>query len=158
MIRADVPQDVTEYKEQFFLGMTGRQLVCVVLMLILAVVTFLFGRNFVTSDILVYLIILEVAPLAAVGFLKYNGMGIEKIAVKVVDFYFGCQRRKMKYLPPETEIHDFVRAIYIAEMEKARKAEIKEQKRNTKSAAKSGHTDNRYGKKSKERSDINVRK
>lgn len=34
MIRADVPQDVTEYKEQFFLGMTGRQLVCVVLMLI----------------------------------------------------------------------------------------------------------------------------
>ncbi len=136
MIRADVPQDVTEYKEQFFLGMTGRQLVCVVLMLILAVGTFLLGRNFVTSDILVYLIILEVAPIAAVGFLKYNGMGIEKIAVKVMDFYFGCQRRKMKYLPPETEIHDFVREIYIAEIEKERKAEIKEQKRNSKSALK----------------------
>lgn len=53
MIRADVPQDVTEYKEQFFLGMTGRQFVCVVLMLILAVITFLVGRIFVTSDILV---------------------------------------------------------------------------------------------------------
>lgn len=152
MIRADVPQDVTEYKEQFFLGMTGRQLVCVVLMLILAVGTFLLGRNFVTSDILVYLIILEVAPIAAVGFLKYNGMGIEKIAVKVMDFYFGCQRRKMKYLPPETEIHDFVREIYIAEIEKERKAEIKEQKRNSKSAAKAEK------RKSKERSDINVRK
>lgn len=136
MIKADVPQDVTEYKEQFFLGMTGRQLVCVVLMLILAVATFLFGRNFVTSDILVYLIILEVAPLAAVGFLKYNGMGIEKIAVKVIDFYFGCQRRKMKYLPPETEIHDLVREIYISELEKERKTEIKEQKKKLKSAAK----------------------
>ena len=152
MIRADVPQDVTEYKEQFFLGMTGRQLVCVVLMLILAVVTFLLGRNFVTSDILVYLIILEVAPLAAVGFLKYNGMGIEKIAVKVIDFYFGCQRRKMKYLPPETEIHDFVRAIHIAEIEKERKTELREQKKNSKSAAKTAK------RKTKERSDINVRK
>lgn len=152
MIRADVPQDVTEYKEQFFLGMTGRQLVCVVLMLILAVVTFLLGRNFVTSDILVYLIILEVAPLAAIGFLKYNGMGIEKIAVKVMDFYFGCQRRKMNYLPPETEVHDFIRAIYIAEMEKERKAEIKEQKRCSKSAAKKAK------RKSKERSDTNARK
>lgn len=152
MIRADVPQDVTEYKEQFFLGMTGRQLVCVVLMLILAVVTFLLGRNFVTSDILVYLIILEVAPLAAVGFLKYNGMGIEKIAVKVVDFYLGCQRRKMKYLPPETEIHDFVREIYIAEMEKERKSELREQKKTCKSAAKTAK------RKTKERSDINARK
>lgn len=136
MIKADVPQDVTEYKEQFFLGMTGRQLVCVVLMLILAVVTFLFGRNFVTSDILVYLVILEVAPLAAVGFLKYNGMGIEKIAAKVMDYYFGCQRRKMKYLPPETEIHDFVREIYISELEKERRSEIKEQKKKLRSAAK----------------------
>ncbi len=153
MIRADVPQDVTEYKEQFFLGMTGRQLVCVVLMLILAVVTFLLGRNFVTSDILVYLIILEVAPLAAVGFLKYNGMGIEKIAVKVMDFYFGCQRRKMVYLPPETEIHDFVRAIYIAEIEKERKAEFREQKKASKSAAKTAKKTT-----TKERSDINVRK
>ena len=53
MIKADIPQDVTEYKEQFFLGMTGRQLVCVVLMLVLAVGTFLIGRNFVTTDILV---------------------------------------------------------------------------------------------------------
>lgn len=136
MIKADVPQDVTEYKEQFFLGMTGRQLVCVVLMLILAVATFLFGRNFVTSDILVYLIILEVAPLAAVGFLKYNGMGIEKIAAKVIDYYFGCQRRKMKYLPPEMEIHDLVREIYISELEKERRSEIKEQKKKLKSAAK----------------------
>lgn len=136
MIKADVPQDVTEYKEQFFLGMTGRQLVCVVLMLILAVVTFLFGRNFVTSDILVYLIILEVAPLAAVGFLKYNGMGIEKIAAKVIDYYFGCQRRKMMYLPPETEIHDFVREIYISELDKERRSEIKEQKKKLRSAAK----------------------
>lgn len=152
MIRADVPQDVTEYKEQFFLGMTGRQFVCVVLMLILAVITFLVGRNFVTSDILVYLIILEVAPLAAVGFLKYNGMGFEKIAVKVMEFYFGCQRRKMEYLPPEIEIHDKVRSIYISELETERKAELKAQRKNLKAETKAAK------KKTKERSDRNARK
>ncbi len=152
MIRADVPQDVTEYKEQFFLGMTGRQFVCVVIMLILAVITFLVGRNFVTSDILVYLIILEVAPLAAVGFLKYNGMGFEKIAVKVMEFYFGSQRRKMEYLPPEIEIHDKVRSIYISEVETERKAELRTQKKNLKAEAKSAK------KKAKERSDKNARK
>lgn len=152
MIRADVPQDVTEYKEQFFLGMTGRQFVCVVLMLILAVITFLVGRNFVTSDILVYLIILEVAPLAAVGFLKYNGMGFEKIAVKVMEFYFGSQRRKMEYLPPEIEIHDKVRSIYIAEVEAERRAELKTQRKNLKAETKAAK------KKTKERSDRNARK
>ena len=152
MIRADVPQDVTEYKEQFFLGMTGRQFVCVVLMLILAVITFLVGRFFVTSDILVYLIILEVAPLAAVGFLKYNGMGFEKIAVKVMEFYFGSQRRKMEYLPPEIEIHDKVRSIYISELEAERKAELRAQRKNIKAETKAAK------KKTKERSDRNARK
>lgn len=152
MIKADVPQDVTEYKEQFFFGMTSRQLVSVALMLILAVVTFLIGRNFMTSDILVYLIILEVAPLAAVGFLKYNGMGFEKIAVKVMEFYFGSQRRKMEYLPPEIEIHDKVRSIYISELESERRGEIKEQKQKNKAEAKAAK------KKIKERSDKNARK
>ena len=66
MIRAEIPQDVTEYKEQFFFGMTTRQLICVVLMLVLAVVTFVFGKKFLSTDILVYAIMLEVAPLAAV--------------------------------------------------------------------------------------------
>lgn len=136
MIKADVPQDVTEYKEQFFLGMTGRQLACIALMLVLAIGTFLLGRNFVTTDILVYLIMLEVAPLAAVGFLKYNGMGIEKIAAKVADFYLGVQRRKMVYFPPEAEIHNTVRKIYLAEITAERKSELKQRKKESKAADK----------------------
>ena len=132
MIKADIPQDVTEYKEQFFLGMNGRQLICSALILALALGTFLLGKNFVSTDILVYLIILETAPLAAVGFLKYNGMGIEKIAGKVADFYIGKQRRNVEYFPPETEIHDKVREIYYSGLEKERKNEIKRMKRRKK--------------------------
>ena len=132
MIKADIPQDVTEYKEQFFLGMNGRQLICSALILVLAVCTFLLGKQFVSTDILVYLIILETAPLAAVGFLKYNGMNIEKIGVKVADFYFGKQKRKVLYIPDEMEIHDKVREIYYINLEKERKAEIKGKKRRKK--------------------------
>lgn len=136
MIKADVPQDVTEYKEQFFFGMTSRQVICVVLMLILGIGTFILGQTIFTADILMYLIVLEVAPLAAAGFLKYNGMGFENIAAKVIEFYFGVQRRKISYLPPETEIHDKVREIILAAEESERKSELKEQKRLSKSNAK----------------------
>lgn len=133
MIKADVPQDVTEYKEQFFLGMTGRQIICVALMIVLAVGTFLIGRNFVTIDILIYLIVFEVAPLAAVGFLNYNGMGFEKLIGQVAYFYVGNQRRRISYHPEETEIHDRVREIALAAAEAERKAELKEEKKKKKS-------------------------
>ena len=128
MIKADVPQDVTEYKEQFFFGMTVRQFVCIIAMLIFAVVTFLLGRDYLSTDILMYLIVAEVAPLAEVGFLKYNGMSFEKIAAKVAEFYAGKQHRKIRYLPPETEIHDMVRELLLSVEERERKAELKEEK------------------------------
>lgn len=129
MIKADVPQDVTEYKEQFFFGMNSRQLICSVLMIALAVLTFLVGSKFISTDILVYITILEIAPLAAMGFLKYNGMGFEKIAATVMDFYVSNQRRRMEYLPEEMQIHDAVREIYIRRLEENRRAEKKNMKR-----------------------------
>lgn len=129
MIKADVPQDVTEYKEQFFFGMNSRQLICSVLMIALAVLTFLVGSKFISTDILVYITIFEIAPLAAVGFLKYNGMGFEKIAATVTDFYVSNQRRRMEYLPEEMQIHDAVREIYIRRLEENRRAEKKNMKR-----------------------------
>ena len=129
MIKADVPQDVTEYKEQFFFGMNSRQLICSVLMIAVAVIIFLVGSKFISTDILVYVTIALIAPLAAVGFLKYNGMGFEKIAATVSEFYISNQRRRMKYLPKEIEIHDAVREIYIRQLEEDRRAEKKNMKR-----------------------------
>ena len=129
MIKADIPQDVTEYKEQFFFGLTIRQFVCGIAMVALAVITFLMGSKFVTTDVLVYIVIFEGAPLAAVGFMRYNGMPFEKIAATVLEFYFGNQRRGMQYLPDEIEIFDEVRKIRLAELERERAAEKKAKKR-----------------------------
>ena len=132
MIKADIPQDVTEYREQFFFGLTIRQFVCVLGMIVLAALTFLIGSKFVTTDILVYIVIFEVSPLAAVGFMKYNGMPFERIAATVSSFYFGEQRRKMKYLPDEIGVFDEVRKLRLAELEKERAEEKKLLKRRRK--------------------------
>ena len=135
MIKADIPQDIREYKEQFFFGLNLRQLICAVLMILLAVGTFLIGHKFIRTDILMYIIVIESAPLAAVGFLKYNGMGFEKIAVKVLDFYFSNQRRKLIYQPEEAVIHGKVRELAYSIEENNRKAELRERKRRKKRGA-----------------------
>ena len=135
MIKADIPQDIREYKEQFFFGLNLRQLICAVLMILLAVGTFLIGHKFIRTDILMYIIVIESAPLAAVGFLKYNGMGFEKIAVKVLDFYFGNQHRKLIYQPEEAVIHGKVRELAYSIEENTRKAELRERKRRKKRGA-----------------------
>lgn len=129
MIKADIPQDVTEYKEQFFFGLTVRQFICGIAMIALAVLTFLIGKNFIPTDILMYIVIIEVAPLAAVGFMKYNGMPFEKFASTLFEFYAGKQRRGMTYLPEEVQIHDEVRKIWLNGFEKERAAEKKANKR-----------------------------
>ncbi len=129
MIKADIPQDVTEYKEQFFFGLTVRQFVCGIAMIALAVLTFLIGKNFIPTDILMYIVIIEVAPLAAVGFMKYNGMPFEKFASTLFKFYAGKQRRGMTYLPEEVQIHDEVRKIWLKGLEMERAAEKKANKR-----------------------------
>ncbi|MCM1524114.1 MAG: PrgI family protein [Ruminococcus sp.] len=125
MIKADIPQDVTEYKEQFFFGLTIRQFVCGVLMIGLAAGTFVIGMRFIPKDVLMYAVILETAPIAAVGFLRYNGMPFEKIAQTVFEFYFGNQRRKMQFFPEEISVHDEIRKIHLAGLERERKAEKK---------------------------------
>ena len=135
MIKADIPQDIREYKEQFFFGLNLRQLICAVLMILLAVGTFLIGHKFIRTDILMYIIVIESAPLAAVGFLKYNGMGFEKIAVKVLDFYFSNQRRKLIYQPEEAVIHGKVKELAYSIEENNRKAELRERKRRKKRGA-----------------------
>ena len=134
MIKADIPQDIREYKEQFFFGLNLRQLVCAVIMILLAVGTFLIGHKFIRTDILMYILVIEVAPIA-VGFLKYNGMGFEKIAAKVIEFYFSDQRRKLIYQPEEAQQNKEVREIIYSLDEKVRKAELKERKKRRKRGA-----------------------
>ena len=137
MIKVEIPQDVTRYKEHLFFGLTSRQIISVVAIIALAILSFLILHNFISTTVLMYILVIEVAPIAAFGFLEYNGMTAEKIAAVVISFYTSKQRRKMRYMSPEQELHETIRKIALEEATRERKEELKAlSKKNKKSPAK----------------------
>ena len=105
VMRRSVPAEIKSFKEKFFFGLTVRQLICGAGILALAVPTGIWGNKIMSQDMVGWLIILEVAPLAAIGWASYNDMPFEKIGKKAIAYYFGVQKRKLKYTPPEAEVH-----------------------------------------------------
>jgi hypothetical protein len=134
-MRAEIPPEVTEFKEKFFFGLTVRQLVCSAGMLALTIPTGFFGKNYLSSDMVQWAVVLEAAPFIAMGFIRYNDMPFEKIARKVWNYYFTSQRRKVKYTPPIIALHDEMTEVAYIESIAIRKAEkkaLKEQKKKNK--------------------------
>jgi len=123
MLGSDMPPEITEFKERFFFGLTVRQLICVIGGLGLGIPTSIWGGRFVSKDMVQWLVLLEAMPFAVIGFFTYNDMPIEVIGKKFFKYYFGKQRRKCEYLPPQTEIQDEIREIDFKDSVAIRKAE-----------------------------------
>ena len=128
VMKRKIPYEIKSYKSTMFFGLTTRQLICLILMLALAVPTGIFGNKIMSSDTVGYIIMIEVIPFAAVGWLSYNDMPLEQIALRIFRFYVGTQKRKWIFNSPETLIHnEEVRIEYLdAAVERAR--EIAEEK------------------------------
>ena len=86
MIAVRIPEEIRKYKEKIAFGLTARQLVCTLVALFICVPLYWFGRNYIVEDILAWLIIAIAIPLEAVGFIKINGMPMEKFAVAAFKF------------------------------------------------------------------------
>ena len=76
-----IPQEIRKYKEKIAFGLTVRQIISVILALGVCVPLYWFGRHHIPSDILGWIIILVALPLGGIGFFKYNGMHLEKLAI-----------------------------------------------------------------------------
>jgi hypothetical protein len=100
VMKVSIPPEVTAYKEKFFLGMTVRQLAFTVCGLALAVPTGIFGGKILPDDVVMWAVTIEAIPFVAFGFYNYNGMPLEKIAGKIIDYYIRNQKNKFIYLPP----------------------------------------------------------
>ena len=131
-----INREIRDYTESMFFGLTLRQFIFSVLACGVAVGVYFLLRPLLGLETTSWVCILAAVPFAAIGFLKYNGMGFEKIIVQVADFYIGNQHRKIAYLPEETEIHDKVREIALSAAEKERKAELKQRKKDNKALIK----------------------
>lgn len=75
----NINKDIREYTEGVFFGLNLRQLVCSGLAVASAVTIYFYAHNTVSQEVITYLCIAAVAPFAAIGFIKYNGMPFEKI-------------------------------------------------------------------------------
>lgn len=81
MIAVRIPEEIKKYKEKIMFGLNARQLICTILTLAICVPLYIFGKKYLSDDTLSWIIILIAMPTLAVGFLKFNGMPMEKFAI-----------------------------------------------------------------------------
>ena len=89
----NINKDIREYTEAVFFGLNLRQLICSGLAVASAVTVYFYCRNTVSQEMITYICIAVAAPFAAIGFIKYNGMPMEKIFVAWVKDNFLVPRK-----------------------------------------------------------------
>lgn len=94
MIAVRIPEEIRKYKEKIVFGLTARQLICTLAALFICVPLYWVGRKYIMEDILAWLIIAVAVPLESIGFIKINGMPMEKFAVAAFKFEFLYPRRR----------------------------------------------------------------
>lgn len=155
VMRRSIPAEIKSFKEKFFFGLTVRQLVCGAGILALAVPTGIWGNKIMSQDTVGWLIILEVAPLAAIGWANYNDMPIEVIGKKALSFYFGIQKRKLKYTPPEATVHKELIKLNLEAVTAERSEELRLEKEHLRLERKAAKKNPKH-KKSKKKEDENI--
>lgn len=75
-----INQEIKEYNETMFFGLSVRQFIFAILACASAVGIYFGCRSFMGTETLSWVCMLGAAPFAAFGFIKYNGMTAEKIA------------------------------------------------------------------------------
>ena len=79
-----VNKEIREYSENMFFGLTMRQFFFSVLGCMMAVGIYFLCRDALGTEFTTWLCVLGVLPFAALGFVTYNGMPAEKIALAYI--------------------------------------------------------------------------
>lgn len=85
-----INREIRAYQESVVMGLSLRQLFCSVLAVIAAVGVFFSLQGVLHREIVTWLCILAAAPIGAMGFIQYNGMTLEQLALAWVRSEFIC--------------------------------------------------------------------
>ncbi len=96
MITVRIPDEIRKYKEKLIWGMTARQIICAALAILICVPLYFWGGKFIPEDIIAWAVILIAMPLFATGFIKINGLPMEKFAVAAFKFFVSPSKRTYK--------------------------------------------------------------
>lgn len=88
MIDKPIPKEIKDFQEKLVFGLTGRQLVSVILALVVCVPTYIWGRPYLGDDLASWICILVAVPSLAFGFYTKNGMTFEQYMKAILRFNF----------------------------------------------------------------------
>ncbi|MGL5972739.1 MAG: PrgI family protein [Oscillospiraceae bacterium] len=94
-IETRIPKDIEEYKEKIIFGLSVRQLLCCTISLLLGGGLFYIFKD-ISIEISSYLVIILVMPTLSLGFIKINGIYLDKYIKYVFKHIFGTRRRVYK--------------------------------------------------------------
>lgn len=128
MIRVEIPKDINEYKAEFALGFTARQILCLVAVLVMAIPTFFIMNKFVDTSGIVYVIIIEALIPMLIGFYQVDGRPFESFLKIVINYYTCPTKRKYIWKSHTNEIHlEIKQSLFQIECME-RKINLKEEK------------------------------
>ena len=99
MIVIKIPKEIRNYKETVVLGLTLRQLVCLLLALVVGVRTYMAVCPILKQDIAQYICVISGIPILVYGFFSWKEKPIEYYIKIWFKFHFGYKRiRKINTL------------------------------------------------------------
>jgi len=95
-VEVRIPKEITEYQEKIMFGLSVRQLVCSLIAIVISVPSYIFLMNKIGQELTGYIVIIEVVPLIAIGYLKPKGLKFEKVLIMFLEHQFGKSKRNYK--------------------------------------------------------------
>ena len=93
MLERKIPAEVRAYKSKLIAGLSVRQVISLGIAILIGVPIGVYGRKFISSDILMWVIIIISAPILAWGFVTFQDMRFEEYAKSMLRFTFLPQKR-----------------------------------------------------------------
>lgn len=93
-VSVPILKEITEYEEKIMFGLSGRKLICFGLAIVMSIGTYFLCTKLLgmSMDNTGYIIMIEVMPLMALGFVKKDGMPFEKYAALVIRHKIGVKK------------------------------------------------------------------
>lgn len=129
-----INKEIREYSENMFFGLTLRQFFFSVFGCAVAVVIYFLCKETLGLEITTWLCVLGVVPFAAIGFIKYNGLTAEQVAVAYVKSKLLYPRRYLS--EPVCFYYDAMEENIAIRQGSLTKKELKKIQRRDKRAAK----------------------
>lgn len=87
MLETKVHKEITEYDGKIMFGMTGRQIICVLIAIAIDIPLFFLLYKKIGIETTGYICFFVAIPVLAVGFLKYKGTPIPELVKLLINYY-----------------------------------------------------------------------